>query len=59
LHWHKEAEWGLVLSGSVRVTAIDGDGRSFVDDVQTGNLWYFPAGIPHSIQAHLEAVNFC
>ncbi|MBD0260278.1 MAG: cupin domain-containing protein, partial [Cytophagales bacterium] len=58
LHWHKEAEWGLVLSGSVRVTAIDADGRSFVDDVKTGNLWYFPAGIPHSIQAHPEGSEF-
>ena len=58
LHWHKEAEWGLVLSGSVRETAIDGDGRSFVDDVQTGNLWYFPAGISHSIQAHREGSEF-
>jgi oxalate decarboxylase len=41
---------GLVLYGSARVTAIDADGRNFVDDVGVGGLWYFPAGIPHSIQ---------
>ncbi len=58
LHWHKEAEWGIVLSGSVRLTAIDKDGGSFIDDVKTGSLWYFPAGIPHSIQAHPEGSEF-
>ena len=25
-------------------------GHNFVDDVGVGDLWYFPAGIPHSIQ---------
>ena len=25
-------------------------GRNFVDDVGVGDLWYFPAGLPHSIQ---------
>jgi oxalate decarboxylase len=50
LHWHKAAEWAFVLYGSARVTAIDADGRNFVDDVGVGGLWYFPAGIPHSIQ---------
>ena len=25
-------------------------GRNFVDDVGVGDLWYFPGGIPHSIQ---------
>ncbi|HJC60941.1 MAG TPA: oxalate decarboxylase, partial [Candidatus Dietzia intestinigallinarum] len=28
LHWHKEAEWGLVLVGSCRVTSVDEFGRS-------------------------------
>ena len=50
LHWHKAAEWAYMLYGSARITAIDLDGRSFVDDVGVGDLWYFPAGIPHSIQ---------
>ncbi len=50
LHWHKAAEWSFMLYGSARLTAIDAEGRSFVDDVFAGDLWYFPAGIPHSIQ---------
>lgn len=31
-------------------TAIDPQGRNFVDDVGAGDLWYFASGIPHSIQ---------
>jgi len=50
LHWHKEAEWAYVLSGSVRVTTIDVDGGYFIDDVNEGDLWYFPSGYPHSLQ---------
>ena len=50
LHWHKAAEWAYMLHGSARITAIDPQGRSFVDDVGVGDLWYFPSGIPHSIQ---------
>jgi oxalate decarboxylase len=50
LHWHKEAEWAYMLYGNARITAIDAEGRNFVDDVEVGDLWYFPSGIPHSIQ---------
>jgi oxalate decarboxylase len=50
LPWHKAADWAFVLYGSARLTAIDQRGRNFVDDVGVGDLWYFPAGIPHSIQ---------
>jgi oxalate decarboxylase len=50
LHWHKAAEWAYVLTGKARITAVDQDGRNFVDDVGVGDLWYFPSGIPHSIQ---------
>jgi oxalate decarboxylase len=50
LHWHKEAEWAYMLYGNARITAIDAQGRNFVDDVGVGDLWYFPSGIPHSIQ---------
>ena len=50
LHWHKEAEWAYMLAGRARITAVDQDGRNFVDDVGMGDVWYFPAGIPHSIQ---------
>ncbi len=50
LHWHKEAEWAYVLEGSVRVTALDTEGGSFIDDLEKGDLWYFPSGHPHSLQ---------
>jgi len=50
LHWHTAAEWAYMLYGSARITAIDNDGRSFVADVKESDLWYFPTGIPHSIQ---------
>ncbi|MEG9463666.1 oxalate decarboxylase family bicupin [Bacillus amyloliquefaciens] len=50
LHWHKEAEWGYVINGEVRLTAVDQNGRNFIDNVSEGDLWYFPSGIPHSIQ---------
>lgn len=50
LHWHKAAEWSFMLYGGARLTAIDAEGRGFVRDVFEGDLWYFPAGIPHSIQ---------
>jgi oxalate decarboxylase len=50
LHWHTAAEWALMLYGNARITAIDLDGKSFVADVTEGDLWYFPTGIPHSIQ---------
>jgi oxalate decarboxylase len=50
MHWHTAAEWAYMLKGGARITAIDQDGRAFQDDVGEGDLWYFPAGIPHSIQ---------
>ncbi|MCQ8240074.1 oxalate decarboxylase family bicupin [Acetobacteraceae bacterium KSS12] len=50
MHWHKEAEWAFMLYGSARISAIDADGRNFIDDVHEGDLWFFPSGIPHSIQ---------
>ncbi|KAK4125363.1 Bicupin, oxalate decarboxylase/oxidase [Parathielavia appendiculata] len=50
LHWHKEAEWAYVLDGRVRVTALDYEGGTFIDDLSKGDLWYFPAGVPHSLQ---------
>ena len=50
LHWHKAAEWAYLLYGNARITAVDAQGRNFVDDVGVGDLWYFPSGIPHSIQ---------
>ncbi|HEX4000103.1 MAG TPA: cupin domain-containing protein [Pirellulales bacterium] len=50
LHWHSAAEWALMLSGNARLTTFDFEHRPFVGDVAEGDLWYFPAGQPHSIQ---------
>src|SRR5215472_10490950 len=58
LHWHKEAEWSYLLSGRARLTLVDQDGRNFVEDVGAGDLWYFPAGLPHSIQGLAEGCEF-
>jgi oxalate decarboxylase len=50
LHWHAANEWALMLQGNCRLTAIDQDGLTYVEDVAAGDLWYFPTGIPHSLQ---------
>jgi oxalate decarboxylase len=50
LHWHTSAEWAIMLYGTARITAIDADGKSFVADIKKNDLWFFPSGIPHSIQ---------
>lgn len=51
LHWHKEAEWAYMIYGEARITSVDAEGRNFTEDVTEGDLWYFPSGLPHSIQA--------
>ncbi|THF83493.1 oxalate decarboxylase family bicupin [Cohnella fermenti] len=58
LHWHKQAEWSFMLWGRCRVTAVDQDGRNFIADVGPGDLWYFPPGIPHSLQGLEEGCEF-
>jgi len=58
MHWHKEAEWAYMLAGGARVTAVDAEGRNFNDDIGVGDLWNFPAGIPHSIQALEDGCEF-
>ncbi|KAI1611874.1 oxalate decarboxylase [Exophiala viscosa] len=50
LHWHKEGEWAYILEGKVRVTALDREGGNYLGEVEKGDLWYFPAGHPHSLQ---------
>lgn len=50
LHWHTADEWSIMLSGNARITVLNPDGAIFIDDVAKGDLWYFPAGYPHSIQ---------
>lgn len=58
LHWHKANEWALILNGSVRVNAVNEAGATFDDDLQAGDVWFFPAGVPHSIQASQLGVEF-
>jgi oxalate decarboxylase len=58
LHWHKEAEWAYMLDGRARISAIDQEGRNFLDDVGAGDIWNFPAGLPHSIQGLEEGCEF-
>jgi oxalate decarboxylase len=50
LHWHQTAEWSLMTRGHCRITTLGRTGRPSVDDVQAGDLWYFPPGLPHSLQ---------
>ena len=50
MHWHQPGEWSYMLHGRARITAVDLDGRQFVDDVGEGDLWFFPPGVPPSIQ---------
>ncbi|RPD82689.1 oxalate decarboxylase [Lentinus tigrinus ALCF2SS1-7] len=46
LHWHKTAEWAYVIKATV-----NSDGQNFLGTANTGDLWYFPPGVPHSLQA--------
>lgn len=50
MHWHHAAEWSYMIKGGARITAVDEHGHAFQDDIFEGDIWYFPAGIPHSIQ---------
>src|ERR1700747_2620022 len=50
LHWHQQGEWSVVTYGNCRITILDQEGRPQVADVKQGDLWYFPAGLPHSLQ---------
>ncbi|MDQ0062820.1 oxalate decarboxylase family bicupin [Paenibacillus harenae] len=58
LHWHQQAEWAYMLLGSARITSVDAQGRNFIADVEEGDLWYFPPGLPHSIQGLAEGCEF-
>lgn len=58
LHWHQQVEWAYMIWGCARITSVDAEGRNFIADVEKGDLWYFPAGLPHSIQALAEGCEF-
>jgi oxalate decarboxylase family bicupin protein len=46
------------LNGSVRLSSMNEAGQTFVDDLQEGDVWFFPPGIPHSIQAFENGCEF-
>ncbi|KAF7541537.1 hypothetical protein G7Z17_g11943 [Cylindrodendrum hubeiense] len=50
LHWHRVAEWGIVYSGSVLISAVDEFGRYQTEQLNYGDIWYFPKGAAHTIQ---------
>ena len=49
LHWHQQSEWAIVTDGVCRISILDEHGRAQVADVKTGDLWFFPPGLPHSL----------
>ncbi|GAB7362579.1 hypothetical protein MBLNU230_g2894t1 [Neophaeotheca triangularis] len=58
LHWHSANEWAYIMTGGARISAVNQNGQTFVDDVVAGDLWFFPAGVPHNIQATPDGVEF-
>jgi oxalate decarboxylase len=51
LHWHATAaERAFIIEGRCRTTVIDPQGRSEVNDIDPGDIWYLPRGYGHSIQ---------
>lgn len=58
LHWHTANEWALILKGCVRIAAINDENESTTDDLCEGDVWFFPTGVPHSIQAFDEGCEF-
>ncbi|CAN8096222.1 unnamed protein product [Discula destructiva] len=58
MHWHRANEWALMLQGCVRLSSVTDEGQTFVDDICAGDVWYFPSGVPHSIQAFKEGAEF-
>ena len=58
LHWHSAGEWALMLAGDARITAMNPNGANFIADVRDGDLWFFPTGVPHSIQGLGQGCEF-
>jgi oxalate decarboxylase len=51
MHWHDSAEWACILAGRCQVTVVDPEGETEVANYAPGDLWYFPKGHSHAIQA--------
>ncbi|KAF7559856.1 hypothetical protein G7046_g4290 [Stylonectria norvegica] len=50
LHWHRVAEWGFVYNGSILISAVDENGKYQSEQLDYGDIWYFPKGVAHTIQ---------
>jgi oxalate decarboxylase len=44
------AEWAIMTEGKCRITTLSREGKPSVEDVFKEDLWFFPAGLPHSLQ---------
>jgi oxalate decarboxylase len=51
MHWHNSAEWAYILAGYCQVTVVDPKGETEVANYAPGDLWFFPRGHAHAIQA--------
>ncbi len=58
MHWHKEAEWAYITAGKARLTVADSARHVVVDDLEPGDVWLIPSGVPHSIQGLEEGTEF-
>lgn len=58
LHWHKEGEWAYVTAGRVRFYLVDENRQTLVEDLDVGDLWFAPPGMPHAIQGLEEGTEF-
>ena len=58
LHWHQANEWAYIFNGSARVGAVTDAGQTTYDDLNAGDVWFFPSGNPHTIQALDQGTEF-
>lgn len=58
MHWHKEGEWAYVTAGRVRFYLVDEDRQTLVEDLEAGDLWFAPPGVPHAIQGLEDGTEF-
>lgn len=50
LHWHRVAEWAFVYKGRILVSAVDENGKYTEEQLNYGDIWYFPKGVAHTVQ---------
>ena len=46
------------LQGSTQITSVEQEGRNYIATVNKGDLWYFPPGLPHSLQGTADGTEF-